>query len=197
MQVAERCDECGGVIDPEVQECKNCGKHFGNKKRATALGVVIAIILATVVFCAIVFLPAKKADLPNTSKDSVPENGQIFDLPRRGLTAPFCVWTSKKGGYYFTLVSRQTGAVEMSFYVHGGENIQIPVPVGEYDVYYASGTEWVSKESLFGPNTEYYSVKETYVFKSFQTVAQNLDVRPTSDVCADIEKISAMQFPRK
>ena len=44
----------------------------------------------------------------------------------------------------------------MSFYVEGGKTETVYVPLGEYAIYYATGSTWYGSKALFGDETKYY-----------------------------------------
>lgn len=73
---------------------------------------------------------------------------------RPGL-APFKVNTSGDGYYLVKLVERATGQDAFLLFLHGGRSAEIDVPLGTYEMRYASGDTWYGMTDLFGEDTVY------------------------------------------
>jgi len=48
----------------------------------------------------------------------------------------------------------------MGFYVKAGKTVEVDVPVGVYQLYYAYGKTWYGKEKRFGPDTVFCTSDE-------------------------------------
>lgn len=57
--------------------------------------------------------------------------------------------------YYLKLVDWATHAPVLFFFIRSGEVLSAEVPLGEYELRYASGETWYGEEYLFGPETTY------------------------------------------
>jgi len=53
----------------------------------------------------------------------------------------------------------------MMIFVRGGESIKTKVPLGEYEITYASGKIWYGYENLFGSETHYSKADEKFSFE--------------------------------
>lgn len=85
-----------------------------------------------------------------------------------------------------------TKAEVVSFYIHGGTKKTVYVPLGSFEILYASGTDWYGSQLLFGSETNYclfdelfdFYVEEEYVNGWTITLAKqysgNLDSTPIS-----------------
>lgn len=62
------------------------------------------------------------------------------------------------------LYSSITNREVISVFVRGGERTRINVPLGSYQVKYASGDKWYGYEYLFGLSTNYSRAKEVFRF---------------------------------
>lgn len=114
-----------------------------------------------------------------------PSTGYIFeDFEGLGLgesICPFTVETAFAGGYYFVIDpirmphsgSSESDELyyellekycEIRFYARSNSVVDILVPLGEYEIYYATGDTWYGEDLLFGPETQYYKCEGTFEF---------------------------------
>lgn len=122
--------------------------------------------------------------------DAVKQPLPVFDEPLNGAylsnislpkVVPLTIETVKEYNYVFVLEPLYYGNSETSatkaekeclasgtmirFFVWGGRELTIDIPVGQYNIYYAYGTDWYGRNDLFGDNTRYYKCNSTYTFK--------------------------------
>lgn len=112
---------------------------------------------------------------PERRKPSQPRfNEPIQPMPQSGVfqrhhskeeLAPFGIKTTRGSNYLVKLVS-VTGVDVMSVFVRGGDPVDIHVPLGTYEVKYASGKTWYGPKHLFGPSTGYSRAESTFNFRS-------------------------------
>lgn len=76
----------------------------------------------------------------------------LTDQPGR---APFKIQTEARSNFLLKLVDAQTRKDVMRMFIVGGQEANFWVPVGEYELVYASGQNWYGNELLFGPETQY------------------------------------------
>lgn len=107
--------------------------------------------------------PSGSLPRPNSTVQE-PTTGKIFDLPSGECVAPLTIKTSGYGGYYFVLEPIGNSSNKMSFYVRGGDVVDIDVPLGTYYIYYASGDTWCGEEDLFGVKTVYQKCDQSFSF---------------------------------
>lgn len=108
------------------------------------------------------FSQAGPANAPVLVPIITPPTGVLTAAPR-DLAAPFSITTSPGYNYYAKLVN-QSGSTVMSFFIVGGEPIEAKVPLGKYELRYASGTIWYGPASLFGPDTQYHKADRWFSF---------------------------------
>lgn len=121
-------------------------------------------------------------------------NGMVVKAPRGSAVAPLTVSTKGNLKYYVVLVDKtHKGTNNMAFCVVGGKTVEKDVPLGNYDVYYATGAEWYGKDHLFGEKTSYYKCDETFLFyedgdsymgwtlELYEQTNGNLDTDPVSE----------------
>lgn len=139
-----------------------------------------------------------------------PQNGFLFEeIPQLEAAATLSIRTSGSGGYYFVIdpvefpaagdgefykirAQLQANNFYIRLYVRGGSTAQIPIPLGEYAIYYARGSEWYGEEFLFGPETAYYQYDDTFVFKKSAKGYTKWSISSS-----DAELISELDFPTK
>lgn len=139
-----------------------------------------------------------------------PLNGCVFEeIGDREAPATLSIRTSGTGGYYFVLDPVEFPAAEdtefyqtsarlqanylyIRLYVRAGATVEIPVPLGEYRIYYAHGSAWYGEEALFGPETAYYQFDDTYLFKKTTKGYSRWSVSSS-----DAEPVSESEFPKK
>lgn len=105
------------------------------------------------------------------------KNGEILRKPAAELIAPLDIEAGNGGNCYVLL--HCTGYAipsgyaydeigcrrnDMSFYVARGETASVDVPIGSYEIYYATGEAWQGELRLFGDDTRYYKCDELFTF---------------------------------
>jgi len=92
------------------------------------------------------------------------ENPPAIDCPSTGCidtnffkgVAPFTIKTRHSGyNFYIKLVDRSDREPILLGFIRSGETLTTKVPLGKYDLKYATGKNWYGKRYLFGPNTMY------------------------------------------
>lgn len=94
----------------------------------------------------------------------VQRTGVIWNRTALLSMAPFKIETSNGVDYYIKLVDVETNRDAMAFYVAGGKDLEVLVPLGSYKIRYAYGKIWRGEQHLFGPG-KLTKVRET--LKSF------------------------------
>jgi len=93
----------------------------------------------------------------------IPHSGMRFLVPKDDCIVPFSVTTGSSNIVIY-MRDLDRGKNNMAFMVRANDCIERNVPVGDYKVYYATGTDWYGEYLLFGEDTEYYSIKDTFYF---------------------------------
>jgi len=80
--------------------------------------------------------------------------------------APLEIKTSRNGGYHYfvKIVDAYTDRELGRFFIRSGETLDIEVPLGSYEIRYASGKTWYGVEYLFGPDTTYSKADSVFHF---------------------------------
>lgn len=90
--------------------------------------------------------------------------GVLYDYTGQPALAPLTIVTSAGRDYYVKLVYTGTNDAVMGIYVQGGITSDVQVPLGSYEMRYASGTIWYGYLNLFGPETAYAKAAGTFDF---------------------------------
>lgn len=111
------------------------------------------------------------APTPTPTEASLPrpESGHVFYVNPTwsddSRIAPFSIETIGTDDYYIKLVDvgnlgGEIGGIE--FYIRGGDTVDIDVPLGIYQLRYASGSSWYGVDHLFGDRTSYYKADDFF-----------------------------------
>ena len=96
---------------------------------------------------------------------SFPKSGTIRIAGNKTGVAPFEIVAPSGDDYYIKMVDALTGDSKVVVFVHGGQRTEVLVPVGTYEIRYASGSTWYGENYLFGPETDYTKTDEEFAFR--------------------------------
>lgn len=94
-----------------------------------------------------------------------PQSGTIRVASNAEGVAPFEILSPAGENYYIKMVDAVTGDNKAVIFVRGGQPTEVMVPVGTYEIRYASGTTWYGESYLFGPDTAYTKTDEDFAFR--------------------------------
>jgi hypothetical protein len=95
----------------------------------------------------------------------MPSHGQKRVYDSRQAIAPFAIVTSVGSNYLVKLINVATNKPCLTVFVRGGSPLEFDVPIGKYEVLYASGDKWYGDSYLFGPSTSYSKASDTFDFR--------------------------------
>lgn len=131
----------------------------------------------------------------------IPRSGRIlYENPYfNERVAPLTIDASNQpvsSYYYVKLRFAQVKTPILAFFIRGGTKETIDVPLGTYELLYASGTEWYGQDLLFGPNTSYYLADELFKFYEENDYVNGWTVTLSKQYNGnlDIDEISADEF---
>lgn len=96
----------------------------------------------------------------------IPYSGEIKNFTYDDRVAPLKINTSYGLDYVVKLKDTYTKKPIMTIFIRGGGNIETKVPLGTYEITYASGSKWYGYDYLFGPETGYSKADEVFSFKN-------------------------------
>lgn len=93
-----------------------------------------------------------------------PAHGHILRHIENEALAPLEINTTFGEYYFIKMVEVTSGREELELFIHGGQSIEINMPLGTYTMKYATGKIWYGHEHLFGPETAYSQASSTFNF---------------------------------
>lgn len=135
---------------------------------------------------------------PDAGLSAVPiHNEEIIIEPDEEGLAPLTIETRGTEKYYVHLKPLGYEGSEMSFYVIGGQTAEVLVPLGYYELYYATGVTWYGLENLFGSKTERFKCDDTFDFYEEDGYYQGwtITLYKVSNGNMSTQEVSAEDFP--
>ena len=113
---------------------------------------------------------------PLAPEQPLPTTGIVHQRIAERRVAPFQITAAEGNHYLLKLVDLYDGEEALSIFVRGGSKIEIDVPVGLYEVRYASGKVWYGYNYLFGPETVYSKADKTFRFEISDNQTQGYSI---------------------
>lgn len=92
------------------------------------------------------------------------KNGQILKNPKGAKLAPLRVTAAKDRNFYIYMKNSKNKSNDFAFYVKKGKTVNFNIPLGNYTIYYATGTTWYGKKAKFGKETTLRKINGTVKF---------------------------------
>jgi curved DNA-binding protein CbpA len=107
-----------------------------------------------------------KFDEPSIPPQPLPNTGDTNNPSLVGV-APLDVKTSVGDGHYWLkVVDYYTNQEVVSYFIQGGDTLNVMLPAGTYKIKYASGQNWYGPDKLFGNDTAYAEAQDIFTFSS-------------------------------
>lgn len=125
-----------------------------------------------------------------------PRNGKILQQSGDSRIAPLTIETRGDGYYLVRLKDASSGRNVISVFIVGGRTVDVDVPLGNFELYYAYGDTWYGEESLFGPDTVYSKADELFDFYESDGYVNGwtVELYLQQNGNLDIETVSAEDF---
>ena len=95
----------------------------------------------------------------------LPKTGHNDNSNFEGV-APLRIKTPSTGNHYFVKIENAyTHKHLVSYFIQSGDVLEINLPLGTYNIKYASGQQWYGTEHLFGPETAYAKADQNFNFR--------------------------------
>jgi len=137
---------------------------------------------------------------PSSPPLPLPQSGVLFQsYSEDDAVAPFEIVTQAgREHFYIKLVDVRTRQDAARFFVRGGERLEVTVPLGRYQLRYASGTAWYGEDKRFGPTTSYHQAQDPFSFRKFFDRYSGFTVELFSQVDGNLrtDQISETAFDR-
>lgn len=110
--------------------------------------------------------------------------------------APLTIETSGYDAYCVKLVSRHNPNYYVSFFIRPGETAEYLMPLGDFELRYASGDEWYGLHYLFGSDTVYSKASDilSFTFDGEYYTGHTITLYPVSNGNMSTEIISEDDF---
>jgi hypothetical protein len=155
------------------QEIKNRKKQtsYGslndkNKSEKYSLKYFFLAICGIVVISSIYNLNFSFNKSQNFKKEQTlpfPNNGQMQVFTDKELLAPLSIVTSFDKNCFFKFYDTKENLI-FTLFIRKNSSLNVKVPLGEYNVKYASGDEWYGVDKLFGFTTNIYQFDKKLIF---------------------------------
>lgn len=146
--------------------------------------------------------PTTKPTTKPIPEQPLPETGHMFTETEQYSIAPFKVKVTNDDNYYIYLkYTGEADGYDISFFVRSGEEYELYVPIGTYNLYYCAGKTWYGTWYKFGRGTKYYKSNEPYEFTLDNSytygheVTMYTSVSYIDDESIEREEISEYAFP--
>jgi hypothetical protein len=122
-------------------------------------------------------------------------NGEVVRKPNSNSVrrCPLSIEVKGDDAYYIHLKALHFSMDTMGFMVAPGSSVELDVPTGRYEIYYATGKTWYGIVQKFGAETAYYKCEGTFQFTESSGWALELYEQVNGNL--DTDKISANDFP--
>ena len=131
------------------------------------------------------------------------ENGFVIK-PIGKSDAPVTIHAPEDGSCYVVFVPEirkisdvWNGGKKFSLFINAGETTEVCVPVGKYEVSYATGEEWYGREYKFGDQTRYYKAEAEFEFyyKGDYVYGTVLTLYKVKDGNMETKEVDESEFP--
>ncbi|MBW4644860.1 MAG: hypothetical protein KME23_18025 [Goleter apudmare HA4340-LM2] len=106
------------------------------------------------------------AQVPSIKK--LPANGavkQFWKSTSKPILAPLKIYIKGNRHYFIKVVNPKLNQSVLTVFIRAGKDVSVKVPIGTYEIKYATGTQWYGENNLFGANTLYGQAEKQLVFQ--------------------------------
>jgi len=96
----------------------------------------------------------------------MPYSGQEQKFVNDESVAPLTIQTSAGANYLVKIVDYYSKSDVMTIFIKGGDTIRTKVPLGTFEIRYASGKQWYGYNYLFGDDTSYSKADQSFDFRN-------------------------------
>lgn len=102
---------------------------------------------------------------PSYPEQPLPYSGSVQAYTAGERIAHFEIKAAQGSHYLVKLVDVYTYTPVLTVFVRSGTTVNVDVPLGTYEVRFASGESWYGYAYLFGPDTAYSKADKTFTFE--------------------------------
>ena len=132
----------------------------------------------------------------SNNKAQAISNGTVRLFANKDLISPLEITTSQEANYFLKLIDVNNKKNIMDIFLIGGTTTTINVPLGTYEIKWASGSSWMGYDELFGDETSYSVADHLFNFKLTENGVSGYSIilRQIRDGNLRTKKISKNQF---
>jgi len=166
------CSECGIKnnidINQKTANCQNCQKKLIFKKTKSKLIILIQNFISNwwglfIVMGLVWLFATSDSTVKKTASNYTNNTGIVkFDKPIENINHGILYGEN----YFVKVVDSLTEKLILSAYINGGRPFQVDLPLGSYEIKYASGQQWYGTYYKFGPETSYSKTRGVFRFQS-------------------------------
>jgi hypothetical protein len=101
----------------------------------------------------------------NIPEVPLPPSGKVTQSTKQPRIAPLTIESSPGANYFLKLINISSQTTIMTVFIRGGSPAKVKVPIGNYEIRYASGNKWYGTKLLFGSDTTYNKAESVFDFK--------------------------------
>ena len=194
-----------GLIDRDYmhERHRKAGKSSDSRfQRARTHQVkwsMMRITFWTLAVCSLIFLVTKYVILPAGSI-TFPVSGQVlWFVPQiEGAGAPFTVTAPDRGDKFYAVRVTEVGTMRTVGIVplRKGETVTVQIPLGQYEMIFASGSLWYGPEKLFGFSGKKKKAVKTFNFYRSGNVINGNSVNLTDRINGNLQTRPVMPFDK-
>ncbi|WP_457748250.1 hypothetical protein [Sulfurimonas sp.] len=169
------CRKCGqkNIVGFNLKEAK-CGKCWSSLSEDKNTGtksplyswIYWLLIIGSLIFFLYQNLSSNHITKNNYPAVAMPYSGQEQKFVSNESIAPLTIKTSTGANYLVKIVDYYSKSNIMTIFIKGGDTIKTKVPLGTFEIRYASGNHWYGYNHLFGDNTSYRKANQSFDFKN-------------------------------
>ncbi len=120
---------------------------------------------------------------------ALPETGVLAKGFLGNGMAPLEIVTpsSSIDNYCIKMVNARSGNDALTFFIRSGQRVEVEMPLGTYEMRYATGKYWYGEEHLFGPATLYYRAEDRFNFRVNGTFVEGYTVELYKQIDGNLE----------
>lgn len=127
----------------------------------------------------------------------MPANEEILVYPASKTFCPLAVEVTGSTNYYIYLDSLTSEDYDMAFMVSPNSYAEVEVPIGQYEIYYTTGTTWYGTDDRFGDDAPCYKCDGVFdfYFDGDYYMGYTLELYLQYNGNLDTDEIPSNQFP--